>query len=116
MSRTVVGWTGSYISDLKPVPFTIDRQQALIECIKRRHYNFTHFNHQFMDYCCPVYEDQKICILTKAEFDEVMSKVYSEMSLGNRLMPMDALKREPVNGVLYESKEFEERAREKNGF
>ena len=112
----VVGWTGAYTTNLPTTPFSEPRKQALVECIRHRHYNFTHFNHEFMEYCAPVYEDGKICILTKSQFDEVIAEAYAEISLGARLMPMDAIKREPFNGVLYERKEFEERARENNGF
>ena len=86
----VIGWTGAYTTNLPTTPFSEPRKQALAECIKRRHYNFTHFSHEYMDYCAPVYEDYKICILTKVQFDEVIDLAYSEMCMGNRLMPMDA--------------------------
>ena len=103
----VVGWTGAYTSGYQTVPFTSERKQALIECIRRRHYNFTHFNHEYMDYCAPLYEDNKICILTKPQFDEVMDSIYTNIPLGPRLMPIDAIKRQPINNVIYEKNDYE---------
>ena len=110
----VIGWTGAYTTNLPTTPFSEPRKQALVECIKHRHYNFTHFNHEFMDYCAPVYEDHKICVLTKPQFDEVMDEVYTEIKLGARLMPMDAIKRQSINGVLYEKKDYEPKDGENN--
>lgn len=110
----VIGWTGAYTTNLPTTPFSESRKQALVECIKHRHYNFTHFNHEFLDYCCPVYKDSKICVLTKPQFDDVMSEAYAEMSLGVRLMPMDAIKREPIDGILYEKEKFEPKEGEEN--
>jgi hypothetical protein len=68
-----------------------------------------------MDYCCPVYEDKKICTLTKAQFDEVMHKAYATMPIGTRLMPSDVIKREPINGTLYEKSDYEPKDGENNG-
>lgn len=110
----LVGWTGAYTSNLPTTSFSESRKEALVECIKRRHYNFTHFNHEFLDYCCPVYEDMKICILTKPQFDEVIAEAYAEMKLGTRLMPIDAIKRSPIDGVLYEKKDYEPKEGENN--
>lgn len=103
----VIGWTGAYTSNYPTALFTEERKCALVACIRHRHYNFTHFNHEFLDYCAPVYEDMKICILTKPQFDEVMSEAYAEINLGARLMPMDTIKRPPIDGVLYERKDYE---------
>lgn len=111
----IVGWTGAYTTNLPTTTFSEERKRALVECVRRRHYNFTHFSHEYMDYCCPVYEDMKICILTKPQFDDVMAKAYAEISLGNRLSPMDAIKRNPIDGVLYEKKEYEPKEGESNG-
>ena len=110
-----IGWTGAYTTNLPTTPFSEPRKQALVECIKRRHYNFTHFSHEYMDYCAPVYEDNKICILTKAQFDEVMNLAYAEINMGQRLMPSEAIKRAPINEVLYEKKDFEPKEDENNG-
>lgn len=111
----VIGWTSSYTTNLPTTSFSEPRKQALIECIKRRHYNFNHFDHEYMDYCAPVYEDHKVCVLTKAQFDEVMDLVYSEISMGQRLMPSDAIKIRPVNGVLYEKEKYIPKEDENNG-
>lgn len=111
----IIGWTGAYTTSLPTTPFSEPRKQALIECIRRRHYNFNHFDHEYMDYCTPVYDDHKVCILTKAQFDDVMSSAYSEISMGQRLMPLDAIKISPVNGVLYEKEKFIPKEGENNG-
>ena len=111
----LVGWAGAYTSNLPTAEFSAERKRMLVECIRHRHYNFTHFSHEYMDYCCPVYDDMKICVLTKAQFDDVMSDAYVEISLGNRLYPVDAIKRDPVNGILYEKKDYEPKEGENNG-
>ena len=111
----VIGWTGAYTTNLPTTPFSEPRKQALVECIRRRHYNFNHFDHEYMDYCTPVYEDHKVCVLTKTQFDEVMDLAYSEIRMGQRLMPTDAIKIEPINGVLYEKEKFIPKEDESNG-
>ena len=111
----VIGWTGAYTSNLPITSFSEPRKQALVECIRRRHYNFNHFDHEYMDYCTPVYEDHKVCVLTKVQFDEVMDLAYSEISTGQRLMPSDAIKRSPIDGVLYEKEKYESKEGENNG-
>ena len=103
----VIGWTGAYTSNLPTTLFSEPRKQALVECVRHRHYNFNHFDHTYMDYCAPVYDDYKICVLTKSQFDEVMNLAYSEMHIGQRLMPSDTIKREPINSVIYEKEKFE---------
>lgn len=111
----VIGWTGAYTTNLPVTPFSEPRKKALVECMRHRHYNFNHFDHEYMNDCTPVYEDHKVCILTKAQFDEVMDLVYSEIKVGQRLMPSDAIKREPINGVLYEKEKFIPKDGEENG-
>ena len=111
----VIGWTGAYTTNLPTTPFSEPRKQALVECIRRRHYNFNHFDHEYIDYCTPVYEDHKVCILTKMQFDEVMSLVYSEISIGQRLTPLDAIKRESVDGVIFEKEKYQKEWCENNG-
>ena len=111
----IIGWTSSYTTNLPTTSFSQPRKQALVECIKRRHYNFNHFDHEYMDYCAPVYEDHKVCVLTKAQFDEVMDLVYSEIRMGQRLMPLDAIKISPINNVLYEKEKFIPKEDENNG-
>ncbi len=110
----LIGWTGAYTSNLPITTFSELRKQALVECIKHRHYCFNHFDHEYIDYCAPVYDDRKICVLTKTQFDEVMELAYAEMSMSQRLMPSDAIKREPINGILYEKKDYEPKEGESN--
>jgi hypothetical protein len=101
----VTGWTGAYTSNFKITPFTPDRKQALIEIIKRRHYSFNHFDHEYMD-CTPLYDDGKICVLTKSEFDEVINTAYATMIMGGRLTPQDAIKDSTIDGILFENEKF----------
>lgn len=111
----IIGWTGAYTTNLPTTPFSEPRKQALIECIRHRHYNFNHFDHEYIDYCAPVYEDYKVCILTKAQFDEVMDLAYAEIRIGQRLMPSDAIKRKAIDGVIYEKEKYEPKDGENNG-
>ena len=110
-----IGWTGAYTTNLPTTPFSEPRKQALVECIKRRHYNFNHFDHEYMDYCAPVYEDHKVCVLSKTQFDEVMDLAYLEMRMGQRLTPSDAIKRQAIEDVLYEKEKYEPKEGENNG-
>lgn len=102
----IIGWTGAYTTNLPTTPFSEPRKQAMVECIRHRHYNFNHFDHEYIDYCAPVFEDYKVCVLTKAQFDEVMDLAYAEIHIGHRLMPSDAIKIQPINGVLYEKEKY----------
>ena len=110
----IIGWTGAYTTTLPTTPFSEPRKQALVECIKHRHYCFNHFDHEYIDYCAPVYEDHKVCVLTKAQFDEVMNLAYEEIRMGQRLMPSDAIKIPPVHGVLYEKEKYIPKESESN--
>ena len=101
-SLVVVGWTSAYLSPYPTVPFTEDRKQALIHRIRKRKYNFTHQAHQTLFYTAPFYSDQTVCVLDKAEWDEVLSEAYNDIPLGARLMPEDVIDIKPVNDVLYE--------------
>lgn len=102
---TVVGWTDAWGSSLPRVTFTTERKKALVERIKKRKYNFNHFDHEMMG-CAPVYDDKVMCVLTKAQFDDVMNDVYRDTPRGQRLIPQDAIDDTPVNGILYEKKKF----------
>ena len=103
----LLGWTSAYTSGYKPEPFTEVHKKLLVECIKHRHYNFNHTDHMFLDYAAPFYDSGKICVLTKAEWDEVMNIAYTSLIRGARLMPEDTIKRLPIEHVLYERKEDE---------
>ena len=105
MSKIVIGWTDAYGSQYKTVPFTEERKRALVERIRKRRYNFNHFDHEMLS-CAPVYDDKTICVLTKAQFDSVMAEAYKEIPRGQRLMPQDVIEDTPVDGVLYEKKKF----------
>ena len=105
--KPVVGWTSSFLSSYKTAPFTIDRKRALVDRIRKRKYNFTHADHQFLDYSAPFYEDEVVCVLTKQEWDDVIGEAYKEEPLGSRLMPEDVLNRDSINGVLYEKEKWE---------
>jgi hypothetical protein len=44
-----------------------------------------------------------------------MSLVYSEISIGQRLTPLDAIKRESVDGVIFEKEKYQKEWCENNG-
>lgn len=108
MSKTVFvqGWVDCYLSQYKTTPFDNERRKALIECIKKRKYNFNHTDHMLMCYCAPLYNDKRLCALTKQQFDDVMDEVYKDIPRGARLMPMDVLDRLPKDGILYEHEKY----------
>ena len=101
----VIGWTDAYTTQYPTVSFTEERRRALIERIRKRRYNFNHFDHEMLG-CAPFYDDKMICVLTKSQFDAVMDEVYKEIPRGQRLMPQDVIEDKPINGVLYEKKKF----------
>ena len=111
---SVVGWCDAYGSKIPTVTFTEDRRKALIERIKKRKYNFNHFDHEMLG-CAPVYDDNVMCVLTKSQFDSVMNEVYKDIPRGARLMPIDVLHKPPKNGILYEAEKFEPKGGESNG-
>lgn len=103
----LLGWTSAYTSGYKTEPFTKEHEKLLVECMQKRHYEFNHADHMYLDYAAPFYDTGKICVLTKPEWDRVMSKAYSNISHTRRLLPEDAIKRQPIAGVLYENKNDE---------
>lgn len=103
---TVVGWTSPY-SDYSVTPFTEERKKALIERIRKRKYNFTHQMHSMLPNCIPFYDDKKVCILTKAEWDAMMNEAYADIRMGAKLIPMDILSK-LKNDILYEKERFAE--------
>jgi hypothetical protein len=106
-ANPVIGWTSAYLSPYPTVPFTEDRKQALIHRIRKRRYNFTHQAHQTLLYTAPFYLDQTICVLSKQEWDEVISEAYKEIPLSARSMPEDVIKTKPINDVLYEKSKWQ---------
>lgn len=105
-NKKVVGWTDSYTTSYPTASLSEERKRALIDRIKKRKYNFNHFDHEMTPYCSPYYDDGVICVLTKAEFDSVMNTVYKDIPRGPRLLPMDVIESKPINGVLYEKQKF----------
>lgn len=101
----VIGWTDAYTTQYPTASFTAERRQALIERIRKRRYNFNHFDHEMLG-CAPFYDDKVICVLTKSQFDDVMTEAYKELPRGQRLIPQDVIEDKPVDGVLYEKKKF----------
>lgn len=102
---TVAGWSDAYGGAVPTVTFTAERRKALVERIRKRKYNFNHFDHEMLG-CAPVYDDKVMCVLTKAQFDDVMSEAYKDMPRGQRLLPQDIISDDIINGVLYEKKKF----------
>ena len=110
----VVGWTDAFGNAVPTVTFTTERKKALVERIRKRKYNFNHFDHEMMG-CAPVYDDKVMCVLTKSQFDSVMDEVYGDMRRGPRLMPQDVITRPVKNGILYEKDKFAEEGENNNG-
>ena len=111
---SVTGWTSAYLSSYPTVKFTEERRRALIDRIRKRRYNFTHQAHQTLFYTAPFYSDNVLCVLTKQEWDSVMSEAYKDEPLGSRLMPEDVINRPAINSVLYEKQKFEPKEGEDN--
>ena len=111
---TVVGWSDAYGNAVPTVTFTAERKKALVERIRKRRYNFNHFDHEMLG-CAPVYDDKVMCVLTKAQFDGVMSEAYKEIPRGPRLLPQDVITTTPKNGVLYEKEKFQQEGDSNNG-
>lgn len=103
---TVIGWTDCFSGRFPIVTFTEDRKKALIERIRKRRYNFNFSDHQFLPYCCPVYEDKVMCELTKPQWDSVINEAYKDENFPPRLMPMDVIAIKPIDSVLYEKDKF----------
>ena len=113
--NVVVGWVASYENSYPKAKFTNDRKKALIERIRKRFYNFTMFDHEYMPYCAPFYDDGKFCVLNKHEFEEVMSEVYKDMPRGQRLLPQDVITIPVKNGVMFEKEKFAKEGDINNG-
>lgn len=98
----VVGWTDCWTSPYNQVSFTEERKNALVECIRKRKYNFTYESHQNLPFAAPFYNDGVMCVLTKSQWDDVIYEAHKDLPLGARLMPQDIITSAPKNGVLYE--------------
>ena len=117
MSQSVIGWTSAYLSEYPTATFTNDKRKALVERIRKRKYNFTYQTHQTLPYAAPFFSDNTLCVLTKSQWDDVMSEAYAygEMKLGPRLTPMDVIDRPDIKSVIYEKQKFEPKEDENNG-
>ena len=111
---TVIGWSDAYGGAVPTVTFTAERKRALVERIRKRRYNFNHFDHEMLG-CAPIYNDKVMCVLTKAQFDDVMSEAYKDVPRGQRLLPQDVIARPIKNGILYEKDKFVEEGETNNG-
>ena len=112
---TVIGWCGAWDGVIPTSNFTKEKEKALVERIRKRKYSFNQFDHEMLPYASPVFDDKTTCILTKVQWDKVMSEAYKDIPLGQRLMPQDIIEDEPINGVLYEKKKFYQEGDSNNG-
>lgn len=106
MSNFIVGWVGAYDGNYPIATFSSERKKALVEKIRQRKYNFNFTDSQFLPNCTPYYNDGKICILTKKEFDETMQEAWKDRLGGARLLPMDVINLPIKRGVLYEKEKY----------
>ena len=111
---TVIGWSYAYDGAVPTATFTSERKKALIERIRKRKYNFNHFDHEMLG-CAPVYDDRVMCVLTKAQFDSVMAEAYKDMPFPQRLIPQDVITRPTKGGILYEKEKFDQEGENGHG-
>ena len=114
MTQIVVGWCDTYTSALPVADFSESKKQALIDRIRKRRYDFGYSDYQFLSYCCPVYQDKTICVLTKTQFDNVMSEAWKDIPRTQRLIPIDVIQDKPFNEILFEKNKFKEQFMECN--
>lgn len=111
---SVIGWTDAWGNSVPTVAFTSERRRALVERIRKRRYNFNHFDHEMLG-CAPVYDDKVMCVLTKSQFDDVMTEAYKDIPRGQRLLPQDIITRPAKDGILFEKEKFEQEGDSNNG-
>jgi hypothetical protein len=102
----IIGWCDAYGSAYPTTSFTAERKLALIECMRKRKYNFNHFDHEMLSYGAPLYNDKRICVLSKQQWDAIISEVYKELPMGPRKLPIDTITIPAKNGVLYEKEKY----------
>ena len=112
--NSVIGWAYAYDKAVPTVTFTAERKKALVERIRKRKYNFNHFDHEMLG-CAPVYDDKVMCVLTRAQFDDVMTEAYKDILRGPRLLPQDVITSPVKGGVLYEKEKFKQEGEINNG-
>ena len=101
----VMGWLDPYTTQFEKAEYTKERKNALVTRIKKRHYWFTHFDHEFMS-VTPIYSDKKYCMLTKNELDEAFAEAYKDINVEGRKLPSDEEETVMHNGILYEKKKY----------
>lgn len=111
---TVIGWSDAYGGAVPTATFTSERRKALVERIRKRRYNFNHFDHEMLG-CAPVYNDKVMCVLTKSQWDSVMDEAYGDMKRGPRLLPQDIITTPPKKGILYEKEKFSQEGEHNDG-
>ena len=104
----VIGWCDTYCNSYSRAVFTEERKRALIERIRKRRYNFNFNDYQFLPYCCPMYDDNAVCVLNKKQFDDVMDEAWKDIPRSSRLIPMDVINDKPENDILFEKQKFRE--------
>jgi hypothetical protein len=102
----VIGWVDCWTAPYEHDEFTSVHKQALIECVKRRHYDFGHQDHQNLPYCAPFFDNGKSCALNKYQWDEVIKEAYTMLPRNKRLLPIDAIKDSPYKDILFENEKF----------
>ena len=113
--NTVIGWCDLYGGSVPIASFTEDRKKALVERIRKRRYNFNHFDTMMLPFCSPVYSDKVTCEITKQQWDSVMTEAYKEIPLGQRLLPQDVITAPVKNGILFEKEKFAMEGEQTNG-
>mgnify|MGYP003321613027 CR=1 FL=1 len=114
MSNFVIGWVDAYDGNYPIATFSSERKKALVEKIRQRKYNFNFTDSQFLPNCTPYYDDGKICILTKKEFDETIREAYKDRPIGARLLPADVIHLPVTNGILFEKEKYLDNFKEGN--
>lgn len=107
----VMGWVDPYTTYFEKAEYDNERKNALVTRIKKRRYWFTHFDHEFMG-ITPIYSDNKYCLLTKAQLDEVFSEAYKDIDVDCRKIPLDEEECVMYNGVLFEKQKYLDKYKE----
>lgn len=77
----LVGWS-DILSSHCTERLTNAHKQEIVKTIRRRHYNFTYFDHQNMSYCCPFFDDGCMISLNKSSLMKLWQKPMRKFQLG----------------------------------